>query len=217
MTLPPYIARKWPIPTRITQAELDALCEEHHPYGSGSGAAAQLWGCRGGGGRTLAAWAWKPPPPGAAKAICPEQPAAVLALSRMVAIPKVERAWHISRPLKWLMRHGIDRGRWPVLVTYSDVSVGHTGHVYLCSGWTRGPTMTRTVAVNERGERASVYACGRKSSAVVTGTAELTRWEHWACERGDVNDWMRHHGWVRRPVPGKTWASGSQVHKWVRP
>jgi hypothetical protein len=83
----------------------------------------------------------------------------VLALSRMVAVPAEQRRLkHISKALKRQMRL-IDRSRWPVLVTYSDESVGHTGHVYKCSGWT--PTTrkrVRTYAVD--GVRTSSYQNG---------------------------------------------------------
>ena len=55
--------------------------------------------------RPVAAFVWQPPAPGAAKSVCPEQPAAVLALSRMVAVPRAERALrHISKPLRRQMK-----------------------------------------------------------------------------------------------------------------
>lgn len=34
----------------------------------------------------------------------------------------------VSKPLRRQMRVEIDRGRWPVLITYSDEGQGHTGH-----------------------------------------------------------------------------------------
>jgi len=77
----------------------------------------------------VAAYAWQPPPPGASRAVCPEAPEGVLALSRMVAVPRDERRLqHVSTPLRRQMRVLIDRGRWPVLVTYSDEGQGHTGN-----------------------------------------------------------------------------------------
>lgn len=61
----------------------------------------------------IAAYAWQPPPPGAAKSVCPEAPQAVLSLSRMVAVGKESRRLkHISKPLRRQMNHMIDRTRW---------------------------------------------------------------------------------------------------------
>lgn len=87
-------------------------------------------------GAPVAAFVWQPPAPGAARSVCPEAPYGVLALSRMVALPRDERRLrHISKPLRAQMRRLIDRGRWPVLVTYSDEGQGHTG--YVVSVWKR--------------------------------------------------------------------------------
>lgn len=43
----------------------------------------------------------------------------------------------------------------------------------------------------------------------------LQRWEHWACARGEVNAHLAMHGWIREPIPGKKWSSGTQAHRWV--
>ena len=111
----------------------------------------------------VAAYVWQPPPPAAARAVCAALPVGVLALSRMVAVPKDERALkHISKPLKYQMRRRIDRSRWPVLITYSDESVGHTGYVYQCSGWT--PTVRHRVkTLTVDGKRVSRYSNGGRS------------------------------------------------------
>lgn len=106
--------------------------------------------------------AWQPPPPGAASAVCPEAPFGALALSRMVALPRSERALrHISKPLRQQMRRLIDRTRWPVLVTYSDEGQGHTGHVYKCSGWTPTVRSHRPIRETVDGARASSYSNGK--------------------------------------------------------
>ena len=60
----------------------------------------------------IAAYAWQPPPVGAAKAVCPEAPAGVLSLSRMVAVNKyapdgvtpLRQLKHIGKPLRRQMR-----------------------------------------------------------------------------------------------------------------
>lgn len=168
-------------------------------------------------GRPVAAFIWNPPPPGPAKSLSSAiGGAGVLALSRMVAVPQDQRRLrHISKPLRRQMAYRIDRGRWPVLVTYSDSSLGHTGHVYRCSGWQEDGQRSRPICTTDDGQRKSIYASGKRSSAVITGTATLTRWVHRVCPVGEESAWLERHGWVRVPVPGKKWASGAPAHHWV--
>lgn len=197
---------------------VDALCEAHHGYG-GAGRVAVYAFAVVEAGRPVAAYAWQPPPPGAALSVCPEEPSAVLALSRMVAVPRSERRLnHVSKPLRRQMRSLIDRSRWPVLVTYSDEGQGHTGHVYRCSGW--HPTMreVRQTYTDEGGRRASSYSGGQNRYSELTRgePTALQRWEHWACERGCVAETMAAGGWVRVAIPGKRWRSGNQAFRWER-
>lgn len=118
-----------------TLDEVRALCEAHHGYGSAGGVSAYAFVVVE-RGTNIAGYAWQPPPPNAAATVCPEAPGGVLALSRMVAVPKDERELkHVSKPLREQVKKLIDRTRWPVLVTYSDEGQGHTGYVYKCSGW----------------------------------------------------------------------------------
>lgn len=161
------------------------LVGEHHGYGS-MGATATYAFAVYEDDRPVAAFSWQPPPAGAAKNICPDVPASVLALSRMVAVPKDQRRLkHISKPLRRQMKVLIDRGRWPVLVTYSDEGQGHTGHVYKCSGWEKTTRRRARVFLNAAGERASPYSNGRYGTRDLTpgGVTFLQRWEHWACDR----------------------------------
>lgn len=166
----------------------------------------------------MAAYAWQPPPPGAAKSICPEAPYGVLALSRMVAVPKSDRRLkHISKPLKRQMKNLIDRGRWPVLVTYSDEGQGHNGYVYQCSGFEKTTRTKVSTWLDAEGRRVSRYANGK------TGGRDLKkgeptwiqRWEHWWCERGKADVWIHGHGWRRVPT-GRLWRSGNVASKWIR-
>lgn len=169
-------------------------------------------------GRPIAAFAWQPPPPGAAKAVCPEAPYAVLSLSRMVALPREERRLrHISKPLRRQMRLLIDRTRWPILVTYSDEGLGHTGHVYRCSGWQPTNRSERPVFEDSNGARASSYANGRHGGRTLEriGTTIVQRWEHHACFPEDAAEWIRRHGWRRVPVK-RIWASGNQGFTFIR-
>lgn len=162
-------------------------------------------------GKPVAAFTWQPPPPAAARSVCEALPVGVLALSRMVAVPREERRLrHISKPLRRQMRVLIDRTRWPVLVTYSDESVGHTGYVYKCSGWQ--PTvknLAKTLTVD--GARVSRYANGATAAheGALAGEAWIQRWEHWI---SDDPKTIFDAKWERVAIPGKRWRSGSQAY-----
>lgn len=201
-----------------SRSEVIELFEKYHAYKSASAAMTYCFAVFE-DGRPVAAYAWQPPPPGAAKAVCPEAPQGVLSLSRMVAVPKSERRLkHISKPLRRQMYHNIDRTRWPVLVTYSDDGCGHNGFVYQCSGWT--PTVRNRTPVNENadGVRCSSYSNGKSGGRdlIRAGHTWIQRWENRICPVGDAANWMASHGWVRTPIPGKVWANGKQAYKYVR-
>lgn len=199
-----------------TIGEVQALCEIHHGYG-GAGKAATYAFAVYESGRVVAAYSWQPPPPGAARSVCPTQPQGVLALSRMVAVPRGERALnHVSKPLRRQMKRLIDRGRWPVLVTYSDEGQGHTGHVYKCSGWRPTKRSKVPVFVDEDGVRRSRYSGGGSASGLIRdGDTWIQRWEHRVCDPGSEAEWMASHGWRREPIPGRVWRSGNQAYRWV--
>ena len=205
----------------IREVSLDSVYELffcYHAYGGTSATATYVFGVFE-DDVLVAAYTWQPPPPGAAKNICPEEPGGVLALSRMVAVPKNQRRLkHISKPLMVQMKKLIDRGRWPVLVTYSDEGLNHNGYVYQCSGWTPTSRNLAKQYVDKRGTRTSPYSRGKTSTKGLTfiGEAWLQRWEHWACPKGEVAEHMKKHGWVRRALPGKTWRSGRQAHRWFK-
>ena len=197
---------------------VEDLCARYHAY-QGAGKCSTYCFAVFENNRPVAAFAWQPPPPGAAKAICPEAPQGVLALSRMVAVDRSERRLkHISKPLRRQMLWLLDRTRWPALVTYSDESVGHTGHVYLCSGWEKTLRAQRAVFQTEDGRRASKYANGLSGSRnlIASGYAWIQRWEHWACRRGSAGEWMQAHGWARVAIEGKKWKSGSQAYTYTK-
>ncbi len=200
------------------------LFETHHGYRSVSNLATYCFAVFE-DGAPVAAYAWQPPPPGAAKSVCPEAPQAVLSLSRMVAVPRTTDdppgprfLKHISKPLRRQMNRLIDRTRWPVLVTYSDEGQGHNGFVYECSGWIA--TVKRKAPINENadGARCSSYSNGSHGSRdlVRVGSTTIQRWENRICATGEADAWMRSHGWRRVPLVGKTWKSGRQAHTYVR-
>lgn len=202
----------------VTLAEVRHLFERYHAYAGVTAIATYCFAVFE-DGVPVAAFTWSPATPGAASAVCPEEPGAVLALTRMVAIPRAERRMqHISKALRQQARFMIDRTRWPVLITYSDEGLGHCGHVYKCAGWQRTDRNLRPQYVNAAGARVSTYAGGECSTAGLTkvGVAYIQRWEHWVCTRGEAARWMAAHGWVREAVPGKTWRSGNPASRWVR-
>lgn len=194
------------------------LCAQHHGYGSAGNVAVYSFAVIE-DERPVAGFSWQPPPPGAAKSVSPEAPYGVLALSRMVAVPKAERSLrHISKPLRVQMKRLIDRTRWPVLVTFSDEGQGHTGHVYKCSGWQKTTRTRVAVFTDETGRRVSRYADGAMNSRgfVRTAWTWIQRWEHWICSRATVAGWLQAHGWIHEPIAGRQWHSGNQAYRWVK-
>jgi hypothetical protein len=194
----------------VKLAEVAHLFAEHHAYRSTGNACTYAFAVIE-DAAPVAAFLWQPPPPGASRSVCVECPQGVLSLSRMVAVPhKARRLRHVSKPLREQMLRRIDRTRWPVLVTYSDESVGHTGHVYRCSGWT--PTVrhrARTFTLG--GRRVSKYSNGSAAAieGAVAGWAWIQRWEH----RADVAAFAEH--WRSVELPG-TWRSGAPKRTYVR-
>jgi len=203
-------------PCSMAQAKDVVL--KYHGYGSMPGSATYLFAVFE-DESPVAVYSWQPPPPGAARSVCPEAPYGVLSLSRMAAVPKGQRTLkHVSKPLRWQMKNLIDRGRWPVLVTYSDEGQGHTGHVYKCSGWKKSMRAKRPFYVADDGSRTSSYKNGSRSvgASALSGHTFLQRWEHWACDRGDAAVHVFLNGWVRLEVPGKRWKSGNQAYTYKK-
>lgn len=204
-------SRKWPLPRRVPRSEVVDLFETYHAY-AGVGAVAAFWAA---GDPAQAAWAWTPAAPGAARKMCPECPSLVLGLARMVATPRVGRDWHISKPLKWVMKRGIDRTRWPVLVTYADTGVGHSGHVYRVSGWVEDGRVSRPY-YEVGGVRVSPYRDGRMRTDLrrPAGKTELIRFVNRACPPGEERAFAAAGGWTQVDT-GKTWRNGSPRRKWI--
>lgn len=200
-----------------TIADVRHLFQEHHGYGDAGSSSTYCFAVYE-SGRPVVAYIWQPPPYGAAKSVCREAPQGVLALSRMVAVPRSERALQrISVPLRAQFKL-IDRGRWPVLITYSDEGQGHNGWVYRAA---RMKATTRRVAkfyVDQKGVRRSLLSNGvtSKSGLIYGGETVIQRWEHWVSKRGTTDCWMWWAGWRKEAIPGRTWKSGKQAHRWVK-
>lgn len=206
--------RKWPVPREGSMSEILPLIKEYHPYKS-AGKVGKVFVCEV-KGEVLAGFLWLPPPPGAAKKVSPGEPSGALCLSRMVGVPKVDRDWHLSKPLKFIMKKALDRERYPVLVTYADTGEGHTGHVYKCSSWVKDAEVVSKKYRNNTGERVSVYRGGRMVPGMTTSEESvLIRFVHRVCPKGEEGVWMRNHGWTREPAGG-FWRSGNPKMKWVK-
>lgn len=191
-----------------------SMVEKYHGYGA-IGSAAYCFAVYE-GEVPVASFSWLPPPAGAAKTVCPQAPFGVLALSRMVAVPREERMLkHISKPLMVQMKTLLDRTRWPVLVTYSDEGQGHNGWVYHCSGWektkrTKGPWFE-----DKDGKRQSAYSNGKtgnREGLAKIGVRWIQRWEHRVCPRGTELKFMNEYGWQRVAIKGKFYTSGNPAY-----
>lgn len=76
---------------------------------------------------------WLPPTRRAAERVAGEAWEGVLSLSRLAVDPELPRN-AASFLLAGSMRM-LDRTRWPTLLTYADTRHGHTGAIYLATGW----------------------------------------------------------------------------------
>lgn len=202
---------------RVDLSDVRELIEQTHAYKSVGNACVAAFAVYE-SNVCVAAYTWQPPPFGAAKSVCPEAPSGVLSLSRMVAVDRRLRLLpHISKPLRKIMKYEIDRTRWPVLVTYSDESLGHTGHVYKCSGWKPTARALRKMYIDPAsGARTSSYANGAmRDDLSLSHIGYIQRWEHRICKVGETEQWMARHGWSRVPTGG-FYASGNPAYRWVR-
>lgn len=103
---------------------------------------------------------WLPPTKPAALSVAPEHWRGVLGLSRFVLDPSVPfngASFLLGRSMR-----RIDRGRWPVLLTYADTSEGHIGTIYKATNWEcLGPVPAGDVWVNQLGEQRGRKRGGR--------------------------------------------------------
>lgn len=140
-SLPRLRRRDWRVDS-CPHAEAVALCRAHH-YTAGAPNTGQTHGLYPVDGWPLVApigaALWLPPTRTAAEHVAGEHWRGVLALSRLVVIPTAPR--NAASFLLAASMRLLDRTRWPVLVTYADTRLGHTGAIYKATGWTEeGPT-----------------------------------------------------------------------------
>jgi hypothetical protein len=107
---------------------------------------------------------WMPPTPTAARAVAGDQWRGVLALSRL-AVAEGQPTNAASFLLGAAMRM-VDRERWPVLLTYADTRLGHTGAIYKATNWTcEGMTPAGDVWLMPDGSQRGRKRGGRNISA----------------------------------------------------
>ena len=110
---------------------------------------------RGGDEPLGVAW-WLPPTKVAAQSVAGEDWRNCLSLTRLVIAPEVPTngaSFLIARSIREIKKHG----RWTHLVTYADTGEGHTGAIYLATGWAEVPA--------SRGHPRYVTAEGRHVAA----------------------------------------------------
>lgn len=85
-------------------------------------------------GKCVGAAVWTPPSRGAAATVCPDDPDAVLGLSRLVVAPgapKNAASFLLGRSVRLIRADG----RYRHLLTYADEYREHTGRVYRAANW----------------------------------------------------------------------------------
>lgn len=120
----------------IDHAAASALVTEAHYARGASRTAVACHGLFDPSWRLVGAAMWMPPLPGAARTAvsCTTiAPGGVLALSRLVVrggAPANATGFLLGRSMAW-----VDRGRWPCLLTFADLRLGHEGVVYKATNW----------------------------------------------------------------------------------
>jgi hypothetical protein len=112
--------------------------------------------------------AWLPPTKTAAQSVAGDEWEGVLCLSRLAVAPEVPAngaSFLLGRSMKL-----IDRKRWPVLLTYADTRLGHTGAIYKATNWVcLGEVAGSDNWIGPNGEQR-----GRKRGARSYTSAEMT-------------------------------------------
>jgi hypothetical protein len=110
---------------------------------------------------------WLPPTRRAAEKVAGDAWEGVLSLSRLAVDPELPR--NAASFLLAASMRLLDRDRWPVLLTYADTRHGHTGAIYLATGWTLdGESTTGSYWVTPAGKQ-----IGRKRGRRNLTAAEL--------------------------------------------
>jgi hypothetical protein len=156
---PPLRRAEWTV-RPVGDAVAERLVIDYHYSAGASKTSTEIHGLLPAGAffdqDAVGAALWMPPTRAVAASLCPENPNGVLALSRLVCAPSAPgnaASFLMARSMRLL-----DRIRWPVLVTYADAWRGHTGAIYLATGW-RDDGLTKPKPVYQKdGRMVSVKA-----------------------------------------------------------
>lgn len=117
---------------------------------------------------------WIPPTRAAAESVAGDAWEGVLCLSRLVVAPDVPTngaSFLLGRSMR-----AIDRRRWPVLLTYADTALGHTGAIYRATNWTEiGSVPAGDTWIGPDGEQRGRKRGGRTLTADQMRTAGFCR------------------------------------------
>lgn len=95
---------------------------------------------------------WIPPTRAAAESVAGEDWGGVLCLHRLAiepGMPTNAASFLLGRSMRL-----IDRERWPVLLTYADTALGHTGAIYKATNWEcLGETAAGDTWIDEHGRQ----------------------------------------------------------------
>lgn len=118
----------------VTQAEArDAVERWHYAGGCTNTSVARHGLFRRDDDKLQGVAMWLPPTKPAAVSVDPERWRGVLALTRLVVdddVPTNGASFLLGGSMRRL-----DRARWPVLLTYADTALGHTGAIYRATNW----------------------------------------------------------------------------------
>lgn len=182
-------ADEWFVAPMESHADGAAFIRRWHYSGSTANTSVYRHGLfRHGSSRLWGVTLWMPPTKSAGKAISGSEEFAqsVLNLSRMAchpACPKNTASFLLARSRKL-----VDRGRWPILVTYADKDQGHTGAIYLADNWqfdceTKAGTTWMmpdgTLCTAKRGPRNLTVAEMKELGAVKRPTSIKLRFSRW--------------------------------------
>jgi hypothetical protein len=128
-----------------------AFITEHHYAKSAPNTSTYRFGLYDDALTLLGASIWIPPTRNAAATVSDDWQA-VLSLSRFALAPELPKntaSYFLGRQMRL-----IDRDRWPVLLTYADEALGHTGGIYKATNWTSlGSVPAGDVWIGPAGER----------------------------------------------------------------
>lgn len=148
----------------ISHADAVACVESWHYAAGASNTSVARHGLFSLGGELCGAALWMPPTPAAGKAVAGDEWRGVLSLSRLVVAPDLPTnaaSFLLGRSMRM-----VDRKRWPVLLTYADTRLGHTGAIYRATNWTdQGEVPAGDVWIGPDGQQRGRKRGGRNLTA----------------------------------------------------